>query len=308
VARDSYKASAPGKLMLMGEHAVLHGKLALVCAVSQRILVTLIPRSDSQITISSSLGNYSTDLRNYEIQPPFQFVLTAITQQLALIDSGLDLVIESSFTDEMGLGSSAAVTAATTAVVMHWKTGKIIQQSVFDEGLLTIRKIQGTGSGADLAASVFGGVLAYRMEPVQIEKLDCTFPISVVYSGSKQPTVNVIKKVESLRAAQPTVFDSVYDLMEKCTNQAVVAIKKKDWITLGQLLNINQGLMDAIGVNNKILSEINYALREDVGIFGSKISGSGLGDCVVGLGKVQNANLPYAILPLEISVEGVRIE
>ena len=53
------KASAPGSLMLMGEHAVLHGKKALVCAIDQRISVSLTPREDARISIVSALGEYS---------------------------------------------------------------------------------------------------------------------------------------------------------------------------------------------------------------------------------------------------------
>ncbi len=306
--RASCKASAPGKLMLLGEHAVLHGKLALVCAVNQRLSVRLTRREDTMITISSELGHFSSDLRHLKIRPPFEFVLTTITYHRELLNSGLDVEITSEFSSEVGLGSSAAIVAATFAALLTLCGQEAGERSIFEKGLEIIRSIQGTGSGADLAASVFGGILAYRAQPITIEKLPYCYPITVVYSGSKTSTTEVIKLVEKLRQQHPDILASIYEAMNKSAQEAVTAINSKDWRTFGQILNINQGLMDAIGVSNQKLSEICYALRQRPGILGAKISGSGLGDCVVGLGQMQSADFLYPLLPLEISPEGVIVD
>ena len=85
-------------------------------------------------------------------------------------------------------------------------------------------------------------------------------------------------------------------------------IEANDLKALGEIFNINQGLMDAIGVSNSTLAGINYELRRDPGIFGSKISGSGLGDCVVGIGKPERLDFPYPLIPLEISSKGIVVE
>lgn len=96
--------------------------------------------------------------------------------------------------------------------------------------------------------------------------------------------------------------------MDQSTDRAIDAIERQDWQTVGQLFNINQGLMDAIGVNDKSLAGINHALRAEPEILGSKISGSGLGDCVVALGEVTNPDFPYPTIPLHISSQGVSID
>ncbi len=306
--RASCKASAPGKLMLLGEHAVLHGKLALVCAINQRVSVQLKRRQDTKVTVSSELGRLSADLHHLEIHPPFQFVMSTIVHQREFLDSGLDVKITAGFSPKVGLGSSAAVVAATTAGLLALSGQNVRERPIFEQGLEIIRSIQGTGSGADLAASVFGGILAYRVQPFSIEKLPHRYPITVVYSGSKTPTIEVIKRVEELRQKHADVFAGIYEAMDKSAQKAVTAISKQDWQTFGQILDINQGLMDAIGVSNQKLSEICYALRHYPGILGAKISGSGLGDCVVGLGQIQSADFPYPLLPLEISPEGVIVD
>lgn len=308
MGRESYKASAPGKLMLLGEHAVLHGKLALVGAVNQKIQVKLTPRFDTKINISSEMGYFSTTLADLKVNPPFHFILSAIERQLVFINSGFDLIIKSDFSHEVGLGSSAAVTCATTAALFAWLKKEFDRQKIFDYSFASIREVQGLGSGADLAASVFGGIIAYRMKPLELQKLPGTLPITVVYSGAKEGTVKVVNVVENLRSRHPAILTTIFELMELSTRQAVAAIMNQNWHELGQLLNINQGFMDAIGVNNLILSKIIYGLRSDPGIWGSKISGAGLGDCVVGLGQLHNPGFPYTVLPLEISPDGVTID
>ena len=284
--RESFKVSAPGKLLLLGEHAVLYGRPCLVCAVNQRMSVHLAPRNDSKILVHSEIGFYQGKLPDFEIDPRFRFVLTAIKEYYNG-PFGFDLKITSDFSHNVGLGSSAAVTAATLGAVGILQNNQVDENILFDQGLSVIRQVQGKGSGADLAASVFGGILSYRTEPREIKKIAGTFPISVVYSGEKTPTTKVIQIVEENRNKNRDWFDRIYDLMEMSVEKASEAITNFDWKRVGEIFNINQGLMDAIGVNTPVLADINYRLRQDKSILGSKISGSGLGDCVVGLGTVR---------------------
>jgi len=146
------------------------------------------------------------------------------------------------------------------------------------------------------------------LQPLEIQRLEAAHPFVAVYSGSKMPTAEVIRYVESRRAAQPRLFENMYDLVESGTASAAEAIRRGDWATVGTLMNFGHGLMDAMGVSNHSLSAIVYALRAEPGIFGSKISGSGLGDCAIGLGSVERADFPYAVMPVEVAAQGVRLE
>lgn len=307
MARESFRASAPGKLMLLGEHAVLHGYRCIVCAVNQRMSINVKTRQDTKINIDSELGQYQTDLKNPLVDPTFRFVLSVIDQHKDLLTSGFNLSITSDLNSTVGLGSSAAVTAAMTAAIFQLADIELDPIKIFDHSLVTIRTVQGTGSGADLAASVFGGMLMYRFHPNEIVPLKNIHPISVIYSGSKTPTTDVIKIVETKRERFPRQFDFIYRAMDASAEQAADAIKKNDWRTFGQLLTLNQGLMTAIGVSNKKLSDIAYALQYNPGILGAKISGSGLGDCVVGLGTIECGS-DYRTLPLTMSDKGVLID
>lgn len=302
------QASAPGSLMLMGEHAVLYGRQALVFAVSKRVRVSLQPRPDGNIRIQSHLGDLEVPVGRIKIQAPFRFVLAVLRQYERRITSGFDLRIESDFPHNVGLGSSSAVTVATCAVLERWTRPRVRLWALFQKARGIIREVQGLGSGADAAASVFGGLLAYRTFPARMLKLKRTFPLVVLYSGGKTPTVEVVRRVQRAMRNQPTLYQGVFDLMDKACGLAVRAIRQGNWRKLGELVNINQGLMDALGVNDARLSELVYALRADPDILGSKISGAGLGDCVIGIGRSNRTDWPGLLLPLEISQAGVTID
>ena len=303
---ESFSVSAPGKLMLLGEHAVLSGSWSLVCAVNQRMIVRFTHRTDASVVLKSALGEFQTDLTSFIIDEKFKFILTCIKNYYSG-KTGFELEITSDFSRHVGLGSSAAVTAATLGVLAHLESNFDLEQ-IFSRGLSVIQQVQGTGSGADLAASVFGGVLKYRTGPQSIEKVPTDFPLTVVYSGSKTPTTTVIQIVNEKKKQNPDLFEKIYDTISASAILAANAIKENDLAKFGNILNVNQGLMDSIGVNNPVLADINFRLRQDPNILGSKISGSGLGDCVVGLGKYQLNDMPYQIIPMKISQQGVKVE
>lgn len=310
----SFKASAPGSLMLLGEYGVLHGMPALVCAVDKRIHVTLTPRYDREIHIHSDiLGHYVTNLDALEMKKPFHFVLGAVKQFREKMHTGCDLQIESDFSDKVGLGSSAAVTVATIAAIVTWLDIRMNPIDLVRQARNVIRDQQGgLGSGADVAAAVYGGVVYYQAQPLAAEKLEVELPISLFYVGFKTPTAQAIKTVQARFADYPNVFKQLCVGIGQCATDGMHQIRKKNWAGLGDMMNIQQGLMESLGVNLPVFQYMAETLRAQNNISGVKISGSGLGDCLIALGKVDadfKMGGEYADvqqIPVEMSLHGVR--
>jgi len=308
-----FKTSAPGSLMLLGEYAVLDGKPALVCAVNKRIHVTLTPRPDDIIEIQSSLhGHYATDLASLVIEKPFQFVLGALKQCQGKLRRGCDIHIESEFSDKIGLGSSAAVTVATLAAIMAWLDVKITPLDLIRQGRNVVRAVQGVGSGADIAASVYGGVVAYQAQPLQAERFAVTHPLTALYAGFKTPTVDAIKQVQQQFMTLPNLFKSITNSIGQCAADGIQMVRKDDWIKLGDIMTTQQGMMQSLGVSSPLLHEMTETLRTQSTILGAKISGSGFGDCVIGLGKIAGPQDIEALrakgvqlIPVEMTLQGV---
>ena len=285
------KVSAPGSLMLLGEYAVLYGKTALVCAIDQRISVTLMPRQDNIIHLSSDKhGEFSTTISQLSIIKPFQFVLAVFQHYQKSLRYGCDIRITSEFSDQLGLGSSAAVTIATLCVLGKWLDKPISKVSLLRQGLKIIRQVQGVGSGADIAASTFGGLIHYSPKPLRVENFQFDIPLTVLYAGFKTPTVEAIQYVEKNFAERPILFKHLCQSIEECVKEAVVSVKEKNWKKLGNIMQIQQGLLETLGVSLPILRELIHSLLSDKNILGAKISGSGLGDCVIGLGRAENSS------------------
>ena len=302
------RVKVPGSLMLMGEHAVLQGELALALAVARYIDVKLVARADSEVVISSSLAQYRAALHNLTPEPKLSFVLSAIEERVEHLPSGFELSINSEFSHEVGLGSSAAVTAGVVAALSRFCGEQFAADALFERALRVVHRVQGgRGSGTDLVASIYGGLVAYRVEPREIRRLSGLPPIDLYYVGYKMKTPEVIARVETLAAKAPGLYSGIYRLMGETAEAAEAAIHQQEWALLGQLMNSYAGLMDALGVCDKALADLQYQLRDQADVLGVKISGSGLGDSVICLGQAAPQEINYTHIPVEISQQGLTI-
>jgi len=288
--------------MLMGEHAVLNGARAICCAVNRRVTVRAEIQPERRIDISSALGEFRTSLDNPETDPSFAFVLQACAAMAEELPGGVKVLIESEMSPTLGLGSSAAVTVAACAALRALAGRDCAATLLFDQALDIVRAVQGRASGADCAASALGGMVGYRMDPRELWRLEHACPISLVYSGYKRKTAEVIELVRARQSDFPEGFNKLYELIHETVSEALQAVEDEDWPRLGMLMNFNHGLMESLGVCDPSLARIVHELRACAGVWGAKISGSGLGDCVVALG-IPPADAPLSGERIDVAVD-----
>ncbi len=305
--------------MLMGEHAVLYGHSALVCALTRRIYVKANKRTDGLVVVQSQLGRFECPVVELEAHlyqsSPFSFVLQALV--CCELDTGLHLVIESDFEHTLGLGSSAAVTVATLGALELLVKGKFDAWLVMRLGVESIRKVQGRGSGADVAASALGGIIKFQAKPITAHKVNLSSlawrsapRLLLVYCGYKTPTPTVIEQVQQAAAYEPKRFTQIYEQMGACVTTSVQALKNEDWPIFAESMGQYQNLMRNLGVSDHTIEAIIELGRKQVAVgalFGAKISGSGLGDCVLLLGSEQ-LDWPHAQMSVQIDPQGLRQE
>ena len=330
------KVSAPASLMLMGEYAVLQGYLALVCAVDKRMTVIMSFREDNIINIeSTALGSYSTRIDDLSVVKPFQFVLAVLKKYQTQLKCGLDILITANFSTTIGFGSSSAVTVATLKALTALLNISLSPLALLVEGRTIVQAVQGRGSGADVAAAVYGGVVGYRMQEMPSTTEDCfatlamtaqsqcvpyveiiphTFPLVALYAGFKTPTADAIKLLQTRFAKKEVELASILNAIGECAEAGFQYAKKANWSALGGMMIIQQGLMQDLGVSLPVLDALVQDLCQQPGILGAKISGSGLGDCVIGLGEVapdyqfQGDDAGVYRIPVAISQLGVQCE
>ena len=275
-------ASAPGSLMVSGEHAVVYGAPAIVCAVAARARIHLRSRTDRRIFIHSALADHATDLDTLADHPKLRFILAALRQVPPVC--GLELDIVSDIDPTLGLGSSAAVTATLTALLARLRGDAFDLLALHQAAHRTILAVQKRGSGADLAASLAGGMVAYTpttdTAPARISVLPLPpTGLSLRYAGYKTPTAEVLAQIAARAAADPQRYQDLYARMGENSAATIAAIERDDWPDAYRLLNGYQTLMAALGVCDAVQAvhlATAYPYAHAV-----KISGSGLGDCIL---------------------------
>jgi mevalonate kinase len=294
------KTSAPGSMIMFGEHSVLRGKHSIVLAIEQRLYVTLKPTSNREISINSPIGSYVTTLDQLNVQAPFQYVLQVL--QDFPPETGIDIEITSEMSSTMGFGTSAAVVVSLLAGLMKLSEKEEDDDKLFANAISIVRKVQGMGSGADIMASIKGGIGLYQAEPLLYQPLSTSVEIFAVYSGSKTPTNEVVKHVKKRFLEYPRILKSIDDANDALTLEA--SKRLSDPICIGELFNISAGIMEAYGVHTKELSDFLWEIRKQS--CGVKFSGSGLGDCAIGV--VKDNNPPKNSFPIVISQQGLKVE
>lgn len=297
--------SAPGSIMMSGEHAVVYGAPAIVCAVAARIRIHATVRADRRIIIRSSLATHTTDLDTLAEHPKLRFVLATLHQ--APPACGLTLNIESDIDPTLGLGSSAAVTAALTALLARLRGDAFDPIALHQAALRAILSVQRRGSGADLAASLIGGMIAYTpaagIAPARISPLSLLpTGLSLRYAGYKTPTAEVLAHIATRAAAEPVHYQDLYARMGRNSMATIAAIVRSDWVACYRLLRDYQGLMAELGVCDAIQETHIAEARPHA--HAVKISGSGLGDCILALADRP----PPHHQAVAISTEGIRFE
>lgn len=294
--------------MITGEHAVVYGHRAIVCAIEQRVFVTLTPREDRSVSIVSEIAPpLHTDLDHLRGDGPYRFVLAALALHQTGLQQGCELTIRSEIDPTLGLGSSAAVTVACLGVLSAWSGAR--GSEIHSDALRIIRDLQGRGSGADLAASLTGGFVAYKA-PVAVSVLAEIQPLpsppvslSLKYCGYKTPTAEVLALIAKKMRGNETFYDKLYQHMGQTSESTIEAALGGDWPTFYAGLTRYQEQMEALGVCDDTLAGIVEMAGLCDGMLAAKISGSGLGDCVLALGAV-----PPEFEPVTISEKGLIID
>ena len=310
--------------MLFGEHAVVYDRPCIVTAVDHRMRVSMELVSGEEIEINApdvGVKNYVgdiADLRKANLPKGVRFVGTAINNFFKTYDvtSGLRVETKSDFSSEFGFGSSSAVTVGVIKALSELFGKKLTNQELFDLSYKTVLDVQGVGSGFDLAAAIWGGTIYFvtggkKIIPLNIGKL----LLIVGYTGKKADTPTLVRQVVELYKDHKKLVGIIFDTIASLTKEARESLKKSDIKRLGKLMDINQGLLDALGVSSKELSRLIFAAREG-GAYGAKLSGAGGGDCMIalssrGLKRKVETSIEKAggiILRVKMNADGVKIE
>jgi len=286
-------ASAPGKIILFGEHFVVYGMKAVLCSIDKRITATSQFIDEKMIRIRSSLGESEIDIDSLDnlekvqqkfMKPFFYVAQKAIKENSA--KNGIEIVLESEIPPGVGLGSSSAACVAVTASV-NGLFCKLSKDDVVKIAIQAERTIFEQNSGADSSVSTFGGLVSYDLKDGFVDivsRNDLSFIIS--NSAQVHNTQDIVRQVRNFKEKNENLFNELCREETDIVDNAISSLKKNNLNELGSLMLKNHDLLKQIGVSTEKIDLLVQEARRTS--YGAKITGAGGGGCVISL--VDNSN------------------
>ncbi|MEF8800266.1 MAG: mevalonate kinase [Halolamina sp.] len=333
-------SSAPGKVYLFGEHAVVYGEPAVPCAIERRARVTAEPRDDDHVRVEAvdlSLDGFTVewaestkdrpdvDVPSSLVEAAMGYIEEAVAQARDALDdhdAGFDITVESDIPLGGGLGSSAAVVVAAIDAAVRSRDQRIDPRELANRAYQAEHTVQeGQASRADTFCSAMGG--AVRVEGDDTRAIDAPeLPLVVGYDGGAGDTAELVAAVRELRERYEFAADTV-ETIGDITRRGETLLADADpgekpdgalLQELGELMDFNHGLLSALGVSSRSLDTMVWAAR-DAGAAGAKLTGAGGGGCMVAVDDTDSTQSALGYTPdcaqtfrAELATEGVRAE
>jgi mevalonate kinase len=286
------EATAPGKMILFGEHSVVYGRPAVVLAIDRRAKVVAKKRDDNKIYIDADNLGFSGYFEN-DVYHPVRGkawrgrnlaglnIASKKTMELLGVETGINLKVRSMIPIAVGLGSSAAICVATVGAIQQLFDAKLTTQDISDLAFEGEKIIHGKPSGVDNIVSANGGILKYSKDR-GYEKftLDKNFPFLICNSQKKRSTRIMVENVARLKERNPKVVEEILESMGQTAEKGLQSLLKTDMQKLGDLMNLNHGMLSAIGVSTMKLDILVHTARKH-GALGAKLTGAGGGGCII---------------------------
>ncbi|MDH5622225.1 MAG: hydroxymethylglutaryl-CoA reductase, degradative, partial [Gammaproteobacteria bacterium] len=280
---DVATATAAGKIILLGEHAVVYGRHAVAVPIPDAVTASVV-RSGHGTTLTVPEWGLSTAIDRARVTG-IDATVNLIRAQLKV--AGLDFIIRvnSSLPRGMGLGSSAAIVVAITRAI-----SRCMNLTLSDEELNAIayaceKLAHGNPSGIDNTVSCYGKPVLFsngtRLNMTVLE-LDEVPPLVVAFSHEAGSTLEQVAAVRQRQERNRQAFAALFDQVDALSLAGAEALRAKQYEVLGSLMNICHGLLNAIGVSTPEL-EYMVAIARDSGAAGAKLTGGGGGGSIVAL-------------------------
>ncbi|WP_434530474.1 mevalonate kinase [Haloarcula sp. NS06] len=324
-------SSAPGKVYLFGEHAVVYGEPAVPCAIERRVHVTAteideglrIHANDLQLdgfTVEYSGDGEShpdVDVAESLVEAGMGYVNEAVAQARDAADSpeaGFEISVEGDIPLGAGLGSSAALVVAAIDAATRELGVELPASEIADRAYQVEHEVQdGQASRADTFCSAMGGAVRVEGDDCRrIEGID-TLPFVIGYDGGAGDTGALVAGVRDLRGKYDFAADTVAAIGD-IVREGESVLGTGDYERLGELMDFNHGLLSALGVSSRSLDSMVWAAR-NADAHGAKLTGAGGGGCIVVLDETDDALTALKYTPgcedvfrAELDTDGVRQE
>jgi mevalonate kinase len=284
-------SSAPGKIILFGEHAVVYGRPALAVPVTQvQAKATVSENSRGGIMIEAPNINLSADLSSLAADHPLVAVISSVFSTLKISNPpACTVYLQSTIPVAAGLGSGAAVSVAIIRALSAFLGKPLPDDKVNSLAFEAEKLYHGTPSGIDNTVVTYAKPVYFVLrKPIKTFHVGAPFSIMIGGTGVSAPTKESVSSVRKLWLADKTHWEKVFTKIGDIVWNARQAIERGDIPELGKLMDANHALLQEMTVSCAELDDLVEAARNS-GALGAKLSGGGRGGNMIALVEKENA-------------------
>ncbi len=276
--------SAPGKIILFGEHAVVYGRPAIAAPVVQVRTEVIIERThDASVRIVSSGIRHDYYLKDASEGDPIAMIVRLTCARLNVEPKNFSVRIRSTIPIARGLGSGAAVSVAIARAAAKYFTRELSDEEISALAFQVEKIHHGTPSGIDNTVVAFEQPIFFAMgKPLERVRVARPILIAIADSGIASPTKIAVGDVRRAWESERDQYEKIFDEIGEIAREARKVIESGQVTTLGSLMLKNQDLLKRIGVSSdEIENLVDAAIG--AGAEGAKLSGAGRGGNVIAL-------------------------
>ncbi len=292
---------APAKVIITGEHFVVHGQPALSAAVSLYSRVAVDAGTTGTIKISSpnlgvsdifstaQIGDKDLSTSARSTLEPLRRVVMAVLERAMRTDQGLVVEVTSHIPVGVGLGSSASTAVSTAFAVARFLDLRIDRSEVCELASVQEQIIHKKPSGIDSTTAARGGVILFKIgeSPASLPQRD-QFRIVVGNTGKERSTGDLVSAITRRVEVGDKDLARISEAAGMLTHEAVHAYEKGDFHRLGELMDANHELLVKIGVSTPQLDRL-VKVAKSAGALGAKLTGAGGGGCMIALSRPEDS-------------------
>jgi len=284
-------ASAPGKVTLFGEHAVVYGYPSIVISINARARAKVIFSESLQVASSYPGGRLF-----YDGVGPWPEELVYVRNAISLVEKtalrkcDVKLELNSELPMASGLGSSAAATVSTIGACALAMGLELTSRAVGEMAYRVELGVQGRASPMDALAASIGGALKVTPRgdtPFVRLRLPVSLPLILAYTPKQLTTKEAVERVRKTAQEMGPRFDQILKSISSVVDRASASLSTGDLVALGVLMDENESLLEELGVVSERSREIIHVAKH-AGALGAKVSGGGFGGTVVALVKERD--------------------
>ena len=289
-------ATAAGKVILLGEHAVVYGRHALALPIPDAVSAQ-VSKSDAGVNISIPEWGVSQRV-DADDSSGIAAALNLILHELDVAGPGYEIHLRADLPRAMGLGSSAALAVAIVRAFDAELELGLDDARVNAIAFECEKLAHGTPSGIDNTIATYAVPMTFRnAESLHVENLALPEPPPIIIACSSSPglTVEQVAGVRARHDQHPLRYEALFDEIDVLSQAGANALVRADYAELGMLMNICQGLLSAIQVSTAELEGMVQIARS-AGASGAKLTGGGGGGSIIALcpGRVSEVGSALA--------------